>query len=305
MINNKNDYEKYDDIEGVTFKKLFFGLWYIEHRALLIKLGLSSLGLVGLVTWMIFFYYFGSYIFKGMKEDENILQQITDKNIIDHTYIKQSAAQELELGQPRVFRSSGQIDFIAQVKNPNSRHWAEFVYYFHAGSQKIGARQGFIMPGESKYLFALGQDAALDAGSAQLVLEDVVFSRVNPHIIPDWTDYYNKHMALTVSDISYQSDQKTSDNRIETGRLEFGIYNGSPYNYWSVGLNIIFLNFSNPVGAYYYKITEFKSEEDKNIKITVFNPPANIDEVLISPEINILNQKNYMNFEAEASLERR
>ena len=106
-----------------------------------------------------------------------------------HAIAKGSDAQQLTLGSAKVVQgTSTSYDFYATVKNSNADWYATFTYTFSAGGTTSRTEDGFVMPGESKYLLSLGAKAESRPSSPSITLENLVWHRVNHHDAPDVAD---------------------------------------------------------------------------------------------------------------------
>ena len=88
--------DRYQDLEGVTIKKLETGLWYIEHKEILRKILIAVLILIGSVSWIYTLSTFGLYVFKGMNDDAAMVSELVATQGFNHAYIKQISGQQLE-----------------------------------------------------------------------------------------------------------------------------------------------------------------------------------------------------------------
>src|SRR3989339_185150 len=73
--------KRYKDPEGLTVRKMTIGLWFVEHRKMMINTFYGLLVLIGVATWGLFFYTFGSYLLFGIREDQLLLKGIIERNI--------------------------------------------------------------------------------------------------------------------------------------------------------------------------------------------------------------------------------
>ena len=54
--------DKYVDPEGLSVTKMSFGLWFIKNKPVFTRIIYGILGLIGFITWPLFFYTFGKYV---------------------------------------------------------------------------------------------------------------------------------------------------------------------------------------------------------------------------------------------------
>ena len=233
--------ENYTSPEGITTKQLEIGLWYVEHKRQLKMVLIVFLILIGAVSWSYSIYNFAYYIFRGMNEDKILADQLVQTSAIGHDYILQVSAKPLAANPVEIINSADQkYDLFTQIKNDNQKWWAEFDYYFVASGVETKKANGYILPGEAKYLMALAQNFAGLPTDAQLTIENLSWHRINQHQIPDWNAYYNSHLDIQTADINYTpAGDSLLSEKINLNQLSFNAINNTAYNYWEVGFTIL------------------------------------------------------------------
>ncbi len=333
--------EKYKDVEGLTTKKLNFGLWYVKHRQFFKKIIIACLIAVSAVSWSYTLYGLAYYVVRGMDEDELLVRQLLQTNIVSHDYLTQIGAQDLRHFPVNVLMSANnKYDLAARVQNINERWYAEFDYYFLAGGEpaspspsdkpsqdgsqggpaslqggKIGLAHSFILPMEEKYLMALSQEfGRQDAGvsrskpnNVQLVIENLSWSRINRHKIPDWQDYKNSRLNIIVKDIKFipASQSKLSEGETSTSRLpnlnqvNFKAINKTAYNYWQVDFQIALFRGMDIVGINRISLNEFMSGQERLVEIRWPGKIGRVGKAEAMPELNIMRDDIYIKYEGE------
>ncbi len=287
--------DRYKDPLGLTTKRMDFGLWYVEHRKGFRKILIFFLVLISAVTWFITIYSFTMYIAVGIREDEELARKITDNIIFGHDYILDIAPKNLKIGQVTALKNLDKYDFFVKMENPNDNYWTEFSYAFTSGDDETKKIRNFVLPGESKYIILLSQ--TLKSKKVEFKIDDISWSRVNEHEIPDWKGFRDERLDIQFSDIKFTQSQKTGlSEKINLSTLEFSAKNNSPYNYWEVDLNIVFYIQGKVVGINKYIINEFLSGQEKTIHLSMPGRIGNITKTEIIPEINITKDDIYMKY---------
>jgi len=291
--------EQYEDIEGISTKKLNFGLWYVEHRRQLRLFLIVFLIIIAAVSWTYTIYGFAYYITRGMTEDELLIRAVIQTNAIGHDYIQQISAQDLKYYPVKILRSTdGKYDLIAEIQNPNQKWWAEFDYYFLVGGKEYGHDTGFILPGEVKYLMALAQEFRGKPTVAKLVIKDISWSRINQHKITNWPDFRDSHLNIVVEDIKFTpASQSNLSEKVSLNQLQFSAINKTAYNYWDVGFIILLYSGPNIVNVNKYSISDFMSGEKRQIQASWSGKIGRVDSVEVIPEINIMDDDIYIKYE--------
>ncbi len=310
---------KYKDTEGLTTKKLNFGLWYVEHRQLFKKTIIACLIVVSAVSWSYTLYGLAYYVARGMDEDKLLVRQMLQTNIVSHDYLTQIGAQDLRNFPVNILTSaSGKYDLAVRVQNINERWHAEFDYYFLAdngpvssslsdqpsrdGSQggKIGMARGFILPMEEKYLMALSQEFNVKPIGAQLVIENLSWSRIDRHTIPDWQDYKNSRLNIVIEDIKFTPAGKSNlSGTVSLNQVNFKATNKTAYNYWQVDFQIALFRGMDVASVNKVSLNEFMSGQERLVEIRWPGDIGRISKSEVMRELDIMRDDIYIPYKGE------
>lgn len=298
-IEFKKKVKKYKDTEGLSTKKLDFGLWYVEHKRYFRQAFIGFLIIIGAVTWIYSIYGFAYYIARGMAEDEELVRTLVETKIISHEYLKQISAQDLKYYPVHIFKSGeGKYDLAVRVENSNQRWWAEINYYFSAGNIHTKETASFILPNEAKYLMALARDFRVKPANAQLVVKNISWHRVDRHEIADWEDYKNNYLNIAVENIKFIAASRSKiTEKINLNQVNFDVVNKTAYNYWQVDFPILLYNGSKLIGVNKYSVSELMSGETRQIQVRWPGNLGRVSGAEAVPELNILRDDIFIKFE--------
>lgn len=298
---NDADIEKYKDISGVSLKKLNFGLWYVEHRQRLKVIFIVFLILIGAISWVYTIYGFGYYLLRGMSEDELLASQITKTPGLSHNYILQIAPKDLMLGPIKILKSDEKkYDIFIQIKNPSDRHWADFDYYFKAGSNETKTKRGFILPGETKYLLALGEEFNFNPSNVQFGIKGMSWHKIDRHELPDWEKFRNERLDIGISDTKFTPAKASGlSGKLSLNILDFTAINKTPYSYWNADFIILLYGGANIIGINSYSLGEFMSGQSRGASITWPGAISQASKIEVIPNINIFDNANYIKYSGE------
>lgn len=290
--------EHYVGPEGLTTKQLEYGLWYVEHKRLLLRLLYGFLIAAAAVSWTYTIYGFAYYLARGMNEDELLAKALVQSESVSHAYIEQTAARDLIIGSAQVLGSSEKYDLFAQVKNDNQKWWAEFDFYFIASGKRTEKISGFILPGETKYLAALARDFSSPPAGALPVIENISWHRISRRAIPDWNAYYLSRLNIAAADIKFIPAQSGGlSEKLNLNQLSFTAVNDTVYNYWETGFTILLYSGNQVAGINRYVLSDFMSGQKKKIQMSWPGNLSGADRVEIIPEINIMKDDIYIPYE--------
>lgn len=292
--------------EGITTKQLEAGLWYVEHKQLLRKILCGFLILVAAISWTYTIYGFAYYLVRGLNEDERLIKQLVEVNNIGHDYVSLVGAKSLAVAPVGILKSTDKkYDLYVQIENDNQKWWAEFDYYFLAAGSQTEKTAGFILPLETKYLLALAQDFINPPAGAVLIMENLRWRRINQHQIPDWPDYYEKHLAIESADIKFTpAGSSPLSEKLNLNQLSFNAINQTAFNFWEAGFTILLYQGGGLANINHYILNDFMSGEKRFIEISWPGDLGRAERVEIVPEINIMRDDIYIPYEGGVGQEK-
>jgi len=290
-----NQLRNYRDVEGLSTRRLDFGLWYIRNRkkffiALVVILALTAAGTVGYSL-----YQFSAYLLVGINQDkQNDLDLTSSASLLTN---KVNIGSNISYSETRVLVGhDGKYDIVAAVTNANDRLAVRLDYGFEVNGQKLGSTQDFVLPGQTKYLMALSQNIAAGS-SANLAIDQTTFIRLDRHKISDWEQYRLERLNFTVENAKFTPSVDSGlSEKISLGQLDFKITNNSAYGYKVVPLAILLKSQGAIVAVNRYIINNFRSGEVKTIQLSWPGRLPAINEVEVLPDIDILDDNVFLKY---------
>lgn len=302
----ENRVEKYEDVSGISTKRLDFGLWYVERRKYF-RAGFSVfLILIAVLTWGYTSYNFIYYYTIGIKQDEQMVREITVDKLIGHDYLVSLSPTKLLIsGAESLRNSSGNYDIFAKVQNENEKYMANFSYCFMAGGVQVECKDDFVLPGASKYVMALNKEVQSGAYSVDFLIRELDWKKIDPHTFPSWDSYKQSRLNIDVSDIKFTPPSSSGlSEKLEFNILKFNVENNTAYNYWAVPLNIVIFGGGRVSAVNQYTVTELMSGESREVTMSWSGNFGSASEVLITPELNILKNDIYIDYKGDPLLEK-
>jgi len=291
---------RYKDQEGITIKKLMFGLWFLKNRKNFLYLFYTLLIVISVITWSLFFLTFGSYVITGMNEDKKLLNELSIDNFgILHNIVLSQSPQPFKYQKMDILKvDNKKYDFVIKVKNPNKKHGAEFVYYIMVNGKKYGNKKGFILPDETKYLLILGNEFVREPNNAEFFTDQISWTRINGHNFPNWEQFKNDRLKINTDNINFIPAKATTiSEKIKLNTLSFSILNDTAYNFKSINFVIILLKGSKIVGVNEYALNSFLSGNTDIVDITWTGRISKPSDIIINPEINIMDRDIYIKYD--------
>jgi hypothetical protein len=292
---DKKKIENYrDPITKVSLKKLKAGLWYVKHRPLFIKSLLGVFILITIGMWLYVIIGFGWYIFKGMEEDENMINELTRQNLTLGLKSRTAGQDVLTYSSITTFRRGDKYDLMLKINNPEDKYRAEFDYCFIQGEEKLDCQENFIFPGESKYILSLSHELQ-SSSNIEFEVKNINWTIINPHKIPDWEQYKKEHLDFEFTDVEYSSGNKSEySDKINLNSLKFNAHNATSYGYWEADLNIFLYDTGKITGVNRYTINRFDSGMKEEVELVWPGNIGRVTDVSIIPDLNIMDKSNYI-----------
>ena len=292
--------------EGKEFKRFYkLSLWWVEHRALLKRLGYGTFiavdtVLLSFVIWTML----DSFAISYDAEQRAVAEMVVFSQSDLHAYTVANAAVDLETTEARVFSiGDGRYDMYAEVTNENTDWWAEFSYYFITDEGDTEVNEGFILPSESKPVVELAMDADLPISDAELVLASISWHRIDHHSIKDYPTWSSDRLNIEIDGAAFTKETGFEDEVY--GRTAFTISNDTAYSYYDAKFFILLYRGSSVAGVNRTTLSELNSGDEIDVGVNWFGTLPSVSKVEVVPEINIFDIDTYKPLDGETTRDTR
>jgi hypothetical protein len=282
-----------DYLDKESLKRLGFGLWLSENRKNFLKIITIVLVLISALFFIISIYNLIVYFKAG-----DPLKNATLNNL---SIVARTTTADLSISAPQIFNSGSLDDLAVQINNPNLNFSAKFNYCFVQGGTELKCGQDFILPGEEKYILALGLSPLSSESNISLSLSDIVWSHLDSKEIPDYNAYVLARLNFPVYDLTFLPAASAISDNIDLNYLEFSIKNNSPYNYYELPLNILIFRGEELAGVNRYVLNNFLSNETRLVKLSWTGDLRGAKKTLIVPVANILDEAVFLKYQGKQS----
>lgn len=279
--------------------------WWVNHREQVRKVGYGCFValdavLVIFATWAFVDGFIVSYGRERLAVAEMVAYGQADLN----SRSRAEAAQPLVQGDATVFVSDvGVADVYAPLTNPNLEWYATFTYVFHADALPTKPVTGFILPNETKPIVVFATKDLGGARAAELVLSDVVWKRVDPHLTGEYAKWSADRLNLEITKPAFQTDVKLGTTTV--GRASFTVVNKTAYSYYNPGFIILLKRGETVVGVSRTTLDTLDSGETRDVAVNWFGPLPAAGAVEVVPEINIFDLNAYKALSGETTTDTR
>ena len=271
---------------------LKFGYWFVTHQLLLKKILAGVLIAAAGVLWIYSAAGFIDWAFvSGPRERANLNTILQVK--VSPEALQAIAARDIAFTEAEIFSSGvGRYDLLAQVLNSNEKWWAEFEYRFVGEGTEGGWKNGFVLPGDKKYIVDLGVERAFRPRNVRLETRNLKYHRIDTHAIPDYAKWRDEHFNMTIADKNFNPNAIHNNKSI--GALSFRAVNNSAYGYWSVGFYAMLYRGDQLVSINYLSVNNLLSGESRDLQIQFYEGLPSISKYEVVPEFNIFDESGYI-----------
>lgn len=263
-------------------QQLKTGYWYATHREQVRRAGMIALACLGIgmlgfsITRLIILVTIEEPRFRASLGD--VRQQSVRASAVI------APLADLEILDAATFPAGeGRYDFVARVRNPNTRYAAKIHSAFAHDLGSTHAMDIVVLPGQEMIVSALALELPQSPGNAQLVIESREWTQV-----VGWERLAAERLRLQVQEITQAPLSGVSSQGIA---LSFTLVNDSAYGLWTVDVPVVLLRGSTMVGVHGVRLADVHAGEMRPVTIQWFGAPVGATEVLILPYVNILDPK--------------
>ncbi len=293
--NNRINSKSYGVTHDYSIEKMEKGLWFLKNKEKLKTILIVTLILFNIFLWSFSVYNIGYYLFVGMKNDETMVMKLTNTNLPNNEYMQLIAPHGFKYDRIQVFHNKEKYDLIVKIENINQKHLGVFTYCYESSVNNVSkCFKNFILPGESKYLFAT-LDKKDYSSDMKFVVNSIKWNKIYTKDIHNFDEFKKERMNFKFTNIEFINgeDNKDISEKINLASLKFNVENNTSFSYYSVLLKI-FLYYNNSiVGVNSVVVNNFLSKTNEQINLT-WPSITKVTDVKIVPEINILDDKSFM-----------
>jgi len=281
-----------DPLGGMSGKDLKRAEWLIMHRQLLRRIVIGFLTTLSAITLSFSLWQWGDYFIFGLTDDA-IMYREQVANFPNYAALHSvTGATELGYGELSVYKSGAdQYDFAVNVTNPNKAWLATVIYHAKYGGAESQRFINFILPGETRPLAILGEKISSYPASAELVIDETRWQRINPHEIPDPAPFMAERRQFEFDNFHFDRGDGTLGT---VPSVQFDLTNFSSYSYWQAEFYVELLNGHQVAGVAYVTVSQFRAGEKRAVRFGLFGDSINVSDIAVYPVINVFDPGVYM-----------
>ncbi len=285
-------------------KRYKWSLWWVEKRALLAKIGLGIWAVVDAILIIFALWTMVDTFLISYENERSMAAGFAANQEQRHIVTMSNAPEPVKLSSDvSVFSlGDGRYDFYATIENPNEKHWLEFDYYFVYGNTLTETKHGFVFPIESKPLVDLAVSAEIRPTNAKVVIDNLDWHFVSPHLIPDFSDWREDRLDFRVTDAEYIPSLEIDKS---VGRSTFTITNRTAFGYWEPLFYVLLYRGASVVGVTSTTIDQFFAGTSRTVEQNWFGALSAVSDIEVIPEIDLFDSSVYMPLKGESEIDLR
>ncbi len=282
-----------------------FSLWWVEHRLQLKRNGIILFVVCDvLILLFVFWNLIDAYVLKYDAEQLAVTSLTQENQDALHAYTLARAAEPLTFTDASVFLSAdSHYDLYAELTNPNADWWAEFQYTFTFAGGETVVRNGFILPNEQKPIMELAYPSKISIDTAQVVLQNVTWHRVDHHQVPDYKKWSTDRLSLEILNPLFTQDTTIATHTLS--RTTFTVKNNSPFSFYQPVFSLLLMQGSRVVAVNRTSLASLDANSQQDVVVNWFGVVPSNAQVEVIPEINIFDSAVYKPLTGTSSIDAR
>lgn len=275
--------------EQLSEKELKFGYWFVTNKIKLKNILLIVLFFSNLLLWGYIVYILVSSFGTNYWKDSQIRQDlVVDRFTNLDSLIESTKPVDIKVVSIDTYPSyDSRMDLVAKVTNPNANWLGTFKYQFVTSVNDTTQRNGFVMPGESKYLL----DLDITSGSVGLVnIFEVNWVRVS-----DYAQIKEVSEQFEITNIKYLP-KNTQENESSNNIASFTIKNNSNFNFHKPNFQVLLKNGTSVVAVNNVTVEELLSGQSRDISVGWVENILSVKSVEVLADINYISKDSYISF---------
>lgn len=278
-----------DATDSLSNKSLGRAEWYLAHKLSLRKWLVIFMVTLNSILILFSLYGWGRYFLYDYGNIDRALLNMSAQ-VTHYGHLK---PRPLQLRNIQVFNSGRQTyDLMVDVVNPNASWRGEVTYMFTYAGGVTEEINETIFPGDGQVLPAFGVESPGFPTNVQAQIKNIVWERIDPHVIRDPLSFMDTRLQVSVDNISFDSANQREG--VVSHSIGFDITNDSVYGYWVPLFDAVLLNNQTPVGVVRFEVEGFRPGDTKRIELKSLAPTLRVTDIKVLPRIDVFDQTEYI-----------
>ena len=250
---------------------------------------------IDVILVAIFLVYLVYYLaFGGFRDREYVAQ--TGENIFAQSEVGYAhRATSLLVGNVDSFSNGdGSYDFLVEIENTNDEWWASFDYQFLTSGGDTEVMNGFVLPGETRPVVALGIDLDSSPVNDDVFVNNIEWHRIDHKTVDDIGLWMDQHGDFILENAEYSTVNLGEDS---IGNAQFDLTNAGPYGYWSAQFLVMLERGGRVDAVNIASIAGFEPGEERHVTVNYFGTFPSTATISVYPMMNYFDEDIYIDLE--------
>ncbi len=273
--------------QNISEKQIEAAIWYVKHRGLLRKIGLTAL--IGFDAIVLVYVLFAvgrdvfSIPFRSVQDSELVSSSVPPGAALT------ARPSDIQLGGVELLQVGEVTDVVARVRNPNAQWYVRFSYTIGIGDKTKRVTDGFLLPDEERPLVYSVRGAG--GGNPVFTIDDIKWRRVDSHAISDATQFKSEHLNFEVKDMKFLPG--IVEGRGSLSRAQFTLVNKTAYSYVEAKFLVLLYRGAARIGIQSVTVERLDSGQTRKVEVSWTDHIGAVSNVEVVPEIDIFNPEVY------------
>ncbi len=259
------------------------------ESAVLVAWGMLDVFLLG-----VFVFGVVTYIVSGSFADKRLSASLFTNTAAIANGVTRQAPQGLLVDDARVASvMPGKYDLYTTIENPSADWYVTFDYAFVYAGGVTAELPGSLNPGEQRTLAAINTAIESQPRTVKATLSNLVWHRVDKHVVPDPAQFIEDHSNITVEGATYSLDVAIGTEQI--ARSTITLQNRTPYSYWEPEFLVKLMRGNTVVSLTKVTVPRFVSGETRSVEVRWFGAVPPSASLAVEPAVPYFDPQVYMN----------
>lgn len=271
---------------NISERQLKFGYWFINHKVTLRKALIGILLVINAGVWGFNIYSVVRVFGLDLVKNRQLQVDLATDRFVRYMEISDTLKpKDIKIVAIQKLPSFGsQIDVVASVNNPNPSWVGHFTYKFQTDKGLTETRNGFILPGQTKYLYDLDLDALQ---VSKIIIENLVWKRENDYKkISELRDHFQftetQFLPVGGADL------------VNASRAVFTVTNDSNYNFYKPTYLVQLMSQGRLAGFNTVVSDNLYSGQKMTLESRWYEKLPQIDKVVVTADIDYLSDSSFI-----------
>jgi hypothetical protein len=290
-----------------TEQELKMSFWYVNNK-LKIQKGILLAVLVATVALMLWAVYLmvDIWALNGRAYQMSMQKVAAAPGQMAGMYLAgEDQVQDVQIIQTEVFAlGDGRYDIMAELGNLNEKYYAQFEYRFVTAAGQTAWQGGAVLPGQTRYVYALNESFDGVADSAE-----VEFREFKWRAIPGFAEFTQQRQRMNIDGIRFVPGAEAPEEEVDetegngdeaepvalvNDSVQFTLKNDSTYSFKRVPVFVVAYVGNRIQAINKITVPRVMANSSRDITVPWYQDLGVVSRVEIYPQVDIVDDTVYL-----------